>query len=176
MLHSWRLNLNLWVEAMHTAIHVLNRVRFRTREGKTSYELWIGQKPSVGYFSPCLDALHMHLFPKSWERNLMQGLWICFLLGIVQHRRHTDCGIQSRITSFFAEKSFLWRWNSCSNTKQRRSKWIFYLWSEKSMKMKASFNPSRWSCKRSSWATKWKCTKLRCKNNSRSSWWSPTRC
>jgi len=40
MLHSQRLNLNLWGEAMHMVVHVLNRVGFRLHEGETTYELW----------------------------------------------------------------------------------------------------------------------------------------
>ena len=41
---------NLWGEAINTACHMVNRVYFRPRTKKTSYELWKGRKPNVKYF------------------------------------------------------------------------------------------------------------------------------
>jgi hypothetical protein len=40
----------LWGEVIQTTIHVLNQVGSKTHKGVTTYELWIGRKPSTGYF------------------------------------------------------------------------------------------------------------------------------
>jgi hypothetical protein len=69
MLHEQGLNLNLWGEVVQTTIHVLHRVGSRTHEGVTTYELWIGQKPSMGYFKTfgCTTYAFM---PKDFRKKL----------------------------------------------------------------------------------------------------------
>src|SRR5512142_3355462 len=42
------LPLGLWMEALKTAIHILNRVPSKTAP-KTTYELWIGRVPSLAH-------------------------------------------------------------------------------------------------------------------------------
>jgi len=39
-----------WREAVSTAIYTLNRVQIKGNSGKTHYELWLGNAPSVKYF------------------------------------------------------------------------------------------------------------------------------
>lgn len=41
---------HFWREAISTAIYTLNRAQVKKGTGKTPYELWFGQTPSVGYF------------------------------------------------------------------------------------------------------------------------------
>jgi hypothetical protein len=43
------LSLGLWMEALKTAMHILNRVPSKSM-AKTPYELWTGRKPTVNYF------------------------------------------------------------------------------------------------------------------------------
>jgi len=42
------LPISLWMEALKTAIHILNRVPSKSVP-KTLYELWTGKKPSLNY-------------------------------------------------------------------------------------------------------------------------------
>ena len=43
------LPINLWMEALKTAIYILNRVP-STSVPKTPYELWTGREPSLNHF------------------------------------------------------------------------------------------------------------------------------
>lgn len=40
----------LWVEAIHIAIHILNKAHLRPNNEKTSYELWFGRLASIKHF------------------------------------------------------------------------------------------------------------------------------
>jgi hypothetical protein len=48
MLSYSTLPIDLWMEALKTVIHILNRVPSKS-VSKTSYELWTGHKPSLNY-------------------------------------------------------------------------------------------------------------------------------
>jgi hypothetical protein len=48
MLSYSSLSLGLWMEALKTTIHILNRVTSKSIH-KTSYELWTGRKPTLNY-------------------------------------------------------------------------------------------------------------------------------
>ena len=39
-----------WAEAVNTLCHIGNRIYFRARTKKTSYEIWKEKKPKVKYF------------------------------------------------------------------------------------------------------------------------------
>ena len=39
-----------WVEAIHTAIHILNKAHLRPHSDKTPYELWFGRPASIKHF------------------------------------------------------------------------------------------------------------------------------
>jgi transposase InsO family protein len=49
MLSYSNLPLGLWMEALKTAMHILNRVPINS-VAKTLYELWTGRKPTLNYF------------------------------------------------------------------------------------------------------------------------------
>jgi len=49
MLSHSTLPVNLWMEALKTAAHILNRVPSKSVP-KTPYELWTGKKPTLNYF------------------------------------------------------------------------------------------------------------------------------
>jgi hypothetical protein len=48
MLSYFTLPIDLWIEALKTVIHILNRVPSKSVL-KTTYELWTGHKPSLNY-------------------------------------------------------------------------------------------------------------------------------
>jgi hypothetical protein len=48
MLSNSTLPLGLWIEALKTTAHIINRVPSKSVP-KTPYELWIGRKPSINY-------------------------------------------------------------------------------------------------------------------------------
>lgn len=48
MLSHSTLSVNLWIEALKTAAHILNRVPSKSVP-KTPYELWTGRKPTLNY-------------------------------------------------------------------------------------------------------------------------------
>jgi hypothetical protein len=48
MLSYSTLPISLWMDALKTAIHILNRVPSKS-VSKTSYELWTKHKPSFNY-------------------------------------------------------------------------------------------------------------------------------
>ena len=55
MMSYSNLPLGLWMEALKTAIHILNRVPSKSVP-KTAYELWTGRVPSIQHFRvgvPC---------------------------------------------------------------------------------------------------------------------------
>jgi hypothetical protein len=49
MLSYSNLPLGLWMEALKTIMHILNRVPSKS-VAKTSYELWTSRKPTLNYF------------------------------------------------------------------------------------------------------------------------------
>jgi hypothetical protein len=48
MLSYSTLLISLWMEALKTAVHILNRVSSKSVP-KTPYEMWIGRKPTLNY-------------------------------------------------------------------------------------------------------------------------------
>ena len=50
MLHAKNVTQRFWVEAVNTAVHVINHVYLRPGTNMTAYEIWKGKKPSVKYF------------------------------------------------------------------------------------------------------------------------------
>ena len=53
MMHNKDVAKNLWVKAMNTTCHIVNRVYFKLGTKKTPWELWKGKKPNVKYFKIC---------------------------------------------------------------------------------------------------------------------------
>lgn len=50
ILNSMGISARWWTEAMNTACYIINHIQLWPLHGKTSYELWKGKKPNVGYF------------------------------------------------------------------------------------------------------------------------------
>jgi hypothetical protein len=48
MLSNSMLPLGLWIEALKTTAHIINRMPSKSVP-KTPYELWTGRKPSINY-------------------------------------------------------------------------------------------------------------------------------
>ena len=52
MLHEYTLPQSFWAEAVHTACYIVNRVTFRSKLGKTPYELYRGKQPTLAHLKP----------------------------------------------------------------------------------------------------------------------------
>ena len=50
MMNEKNISQTYWVEAIHTAFHILNEVHVRTKNDKTPYELWFGRPASIKHF------------------------------------------------------------------------------------------------------------------------------
>ena len=50
MLNESRLNNMFWHQAVHTAVHILNRILLRNNNDKTPYQLWKGRPASIKNF------------------------------------------------------------------------------------------------------------------------------
>jgi transposase InsO family protein len=61
MLHSKKLSLGLWAEAIQTAAYVLNRTGSRIRGNKTPYELWTGVRPVIGHLRVFGSVAYAHV-------------------------------------------------------------------------------------------------------------------
>ena len=52
MLHEYTLPQSFWAEAVHTACYILNRVTYRSKLGKTPYELYKNKLPTLAHLKP----------------------------------------------------------------------------------------------------------------------------
>ncbi len=50
MLHEAKLTNVLWPQAVHIAVHILNRCLQRKNHSKTPYQLWKGRPTNVKHF------------------------------------------------------------------------------------------------------------------------------
>ena len=73
------LHLRLWIEALETAIYLLNRVPTKATI-KTSYELWLGKSPSLKHLHVwgCPSQARPYV-PK--ERKLDSRTISCYFVG-----------------------------------------------------------------------------------------------
>lgn len=80
MLHSRRLNLALWAEAVNTAVYVINRTGTSTMENKTPYELWCGKRACVDDFKIFGETVYTHI-PKEKRSKLDKKADKCIFVG-----------------------------------------------------------------------------------------------
>jgi hypothetical protein len=113
MLDTAGLSKAWWGEAVLTACHVLNRVPMKNKE-KTSYEEWIGRRPSLSYLRTwgCLAKMNV---PINKKRKLGPKTVDCILLGYAHHNiayrflvvksevpdMHVNSLLESRDATFF---------------------------------------------------------------------------
>jgi DNA-binding transcriptional MerR regulator len=50
MMNEKNIGQTYWVEAIHKAVHVLNKAHLRPQSDKTPYELWFGRPTSIKHF------------------------------------------------------------------------------------------------------------------------------
>jgi hypothetical protein len=50
MMNEMNIPQTYWVEAIHTAVHILNKAHLRPHSDKTPYELWFGRPASIKHF------------------------------------------------------------------------------------------------------------------------------
>ncbi|GAA0164151.1 hypothetical protein LIER_19856 [Lithospermum erythrorhizon] len=80
MLHSKKMPIKFWGEAVNTACHIHNRITLRPGTNNTTYEIWRGRKPNVQYFhifgSVCYilaDREPRHKFDVKGEKWIFLG-------------------------------------------------------------------------------------------------------
>lgn len=89
MLHARQLPLYLWGEATAAAVHVRNRTGTDTLNGKTPFEMWHGEKPSVNHLRIFGSTCYVHI-PKEqrskWEVNSAKMMMIGYSEGNKAYR------------------------------------------------------------------------------------------
>lgn len=80
MIHSNNLQLNLWAEAVNTAVYVLNRTGTSTVTDKTPFELWFNKSVRVDNLKVFGTIVFSHI-PKQKRRKLDRKAEKCFLIG-----------------------------------------------------------------------------------------------
>jgi len=50
MMKEKDISQGFWVEAIHTAVHILNKAHLRPNSDKTPYHLWFGRPPTIKHF------------------------------------------------------------------------------------------------------------------------------
>jgi len=82
MLSHSTLLVNLWMEALKTAIHLLNRVPSKA-VNKPPYELWTGKKPTLNYLHTWGCPAEAKVFNQKFGRldpRTGGGLLLAFLI------------------------------------------------------------------------------------------------
>ena len=80
MLHHRSLPLELWGEAINTAVYILNRVSSRTLHGATPFTKWYGELPDVSYFREFGSICYGHV-PKQIRQKLDSKARECLFVG-----------------------------------------------------------------------------------------------
>ena len=50
MMNEKNISQTYWVQAIHTAVHILNKAHLRPNSDKTPYEMWFGKPASIKHF------------------------------------------------------------------------------------------------------------------------------
>lgn len=79
--------LNLWAEAINSAIYISNRSGPSTAANKISYELWFGKSPKFIIFKN-MDHSFLFTFQIKKDKIWMQRLLNVFLLGTTLTRKN----------------------------------------------------------------------------------------
>lgn len=79
MLHSKKLPIRLWAEAVNTAVYILNRTGNSSIEGVSPYELWFGKKPDIDHFKIFGSKVFTHIPTqqrKKWDSKAEVGVFV----------------------------------------------------------------------------------------------------
>lgn len=68
MLHSKKLPIKLWAEAVNTAVYILNRNGSSSIKGMSPYELWFGKQPDIDHFKIFGSKVYTHI-PKQKRKK-----------------------------------------------------------------------------------------------------------
>ena len=79
MIHSKNLNVNLWAEAVNTAVYIINRTYINDNNGKSPYEIWFNEVPDISYFLVFGSYVYCHV-PKvkrqKWDSKSRKGIFV----------------------------------------------------------------------------------------------------
>lgn len=84
MIHSHDLDLNLWAEAVNTAVYVLNRTGTSTVADKTPFELWHEKSSIFDNLEVFGSVVYTHI-PKQKRKKLDKKATRCILVGYAEN-------------------------------------------------------------------------------------------
>jgi hypothetical protein len=95
MMNERNIPQTYWVEAIHTAVHILNKAHLRPHSDKTPYELWFGRPASIKHFKVfgvnVISRTMMKILANMMTRMMKVSFWV--MLQIVKGTDATirDC-------------------------------------------------------------------------------------
>jgi hypothetical protein len=98
MLSYSTLSVELWMEALKTAAHILNRVPSKSVP-KTPYELWFGKKPSLNYLRVWGYPAEAKLFNPQ-QKKLDNKTVSCYFIGYLDKSKGYRFYCPDRLTKF----------------------------------------------------------------------------
>jgi hypothetical protein len=98
MLSYSTLSVELWMEALKTAAHILNRVPSKSVP-KTPYELWFGKKPSLNYLRVWGCPAEAKLFNPQ-QKKLDNKTVSCYFIGYPDKSKGYRFYCPDRLTKF----------------------------------------------------------------------------
>jgi hypothetical protein len=116
-----------WGEAVNCALYLLNRTSSKSVEGKTPYELWVGNKPSVHHLRTFGCVAHVKVVKpnlKKLEDRSKAMIFVGYEPGSTAYRcydPHTKCVHISRDVVFDEDASWDWAENQIVTTDSKFS-------------------------------------------------------
>lgn len=80
MIYAKDLNVNLWAEAINSAVYILNRTSTSTVKNKTPWELWYGKQVTFNHLHVFGSEVYVHI-PKEKRRKLDAKAKKCLFVG-----------------------------------------------------------------------------------------------
>jgi hypothetical protein len=96
MMNERNIPQTYWVEAIHTAVHILNKAHLRPHSDKTPYELWFGRPASIKHFKVFGSTCYIKKMMKILA-NMMTGLMKVSSWVMLQTVKGTDATIRDCI-------------------------------------------------------------------------------
>ena len=82
MLSMANLSLGFWMEAVYTAMHIINRSPSMPLDFQIPEQLWLGKEPHYNHLR-VLAVRHMHMCERSFNPSLIQSHTNAFLFAMV---------------------------------------------------------------------------------------------
>lgn len=106
MIYANNLDLNLWAEAVHSAVFILNRTGTSTIKDKTPYELWYGKRATFNRFRIFGSEVYVHI-PKQRRRKLDAKSKKCVFVGYDDDTKGFRVVDENKVVSIVRDVKFL---------------------------------------------------------------------